>query len=119
MSFDDPYWNFPTITRNNYGQGTLTYEGTVLTDALQRAVVRDVLQRAGVASPDQDLPLAIRVRHGRNRQGKLLHYYFNFSGQMRSVSYRYGNGIDLLSQTAVRHGEILKLKPWDLAIIEE
>src|SRR5215467_8469027 len=29
-SFADRYWHFPAITRNQYGSGTLTYEGTVL-----------------------------------------------------------------------------------------
>src|SRR5581483_7552928 len=38
-SFVDPYWHFPAITRNKYGTGTLTYEGTYLTDQLQREVV--------------------------------------------------------------------------------
>jgi beta-galactosidase len=118
-SFDDPYWHFPAITRNKYGKGTLTYEGTFLADALQREVVRDVLKRAGLTSPDQDLPQAVRVRHGRNRQGKLLHYYLNFSGQEQLVSYPYGNGSDLLTGTSVKQGQTLELKPWDLAIVSE
>jgi beta-galactosidase len=118
-SFDDPYWHFPAITANNYGQGTLTYEGTVLTDSLQRALIRDVLQRAGLTGPDQDLPHAVRVRHGRSRQGRLLHYYLNYSGQEQSVSYAYGNGQDLFAQAPVRHGQTLRLKPWDLAIVQE
>jgi beta-galactosidase len=118
-SFDDPYWHFPAITRNNYGQGTLTYEAAFLTEALQRAVIRDVLQRAGITTPDETLPLAVRVRHGRNREGKLLHYYFNFSGQAQSVSYSYRSGTDLLSGSRVAHGQALKLNPWDVAIVEE
>jgi beta-galactosidase len=118
-SFDDRYWHFPAITRNHYGSGTLTYEGTFLSDALQRAIVRDVLQRAGLTGPDQDLPSVVKVRHGRNRQGKLLHYYLNFSGDKETVSYPYGDGSDLLSGTAVHHGEKLQLNPWDLAIVRE
>ena len=30
-SFDHPYWRFPAITRNSYGKGSLTYEGTLVT----------------------------------------------------------------------------------------
>lgn len=118
-SFDDRYWHFPAITRNRYGSGTLTYEGTFLADPLQRAVVRDVLQRAGLTGPDQDLPEVVKVRHGRNRQGKLLHYYLNFSGDKQMISYPYANGSDLLAGSAVRHGEKLQLNPWDLAIVRE
>jgi len=118
-SLDDPYWHFPAITRNRYGNGTLTYEGTFLTDSLQSKVIRDVLKRAGLTAADQNLPNVVKVRHGQNAQGKLLHYYLNFSGAEQSLSYPYGNGSDLLTNTSVREGETLKLKPWDLAIVAE
>lgn len=118
-SFEDPYWHFPAITRNAYGNGTLTYEGTVVTDALQREIIRDVLKRAGLTGPDQNLPGAVRVRHGRNAQGKLLHYYFNFSGQMQSISYPYGSGLDLLTNRTVESQQIFRLQPWGLAIVAE
>jgi beta-galactosidase len=118
-SFDDPYWHFPAITRNKYGDGTLTYEGTFLTDPLQREVIRDVLKRAGLTGPDQSLPGAVKVRHGRNTQGRMLHYYLNFSGVEQAVSYPYRDGADLLSSAAVKQGQELKLKCWDLAIVAE
>lgn len=118
-SFDDPYWHFPAITRNQYGSGALTYEGTYLTDALQREVIRDVLKRIGLIGPDQNLPSPIKVRHGRNQHGTLLHYYLNFSGEEHSFSYPYGNGSDLPANTFVRQGQTLKLRAWDLAIIAE
>jgi beta-galactosidase len=117
--FDHPYWKFPAVTRNRYGSGTLTYEGTVLTDALQREIIRDALKRAGLASPDQNLPEAVKVRHGRNAQGKPLHYFLNFSGAEQRVSYGYGAGSDLLSNSPVQRGGALTLKPWDLAIVVE
>ena len=118
-SFDDPYWHFPAITRNKYGSGALTYEGTFLTDTLQRGVIRDVLRQAGLTGPDQDVAGAIKVRNGRNRAGKLLHYYFNFSGEQQTVSYRHRDGSDLLTGVPLRQGQNLKLNPWDLAIISE
>ncbi|OLB86806.1 MAG: beta-galactosidase [Acidobacteria bacterium 13_2_20CM_2_57_6] len=118
-SFDDPYWHFPAIMRNQYGGGTLTYEGTFLTDTLQREVIREVLRRAGLTGPDQNLPGVVKVRHGRNAQGKLLHYYLNFSGEEQTFSYPYGNGSDLLTNASVRQGQAFNLKPWDLAIVAE
>ena len=118
-SFDDPYWHFPAIMRNQYGGGTLTYEGTFLTDTLQREVIREVLRRAGLTGPDQNLPGVVKVRHGRNAQGRLLHYYLNFSGEEQTFSYPYGNGSDLLTNASVRQGQAFNLKPWDLAIVAE
>ena len=118
-SFGDQYWKFPAITRNRYGNGVLTYEGTVVSDALQREIVREVLKRAGLTGPDQNLPATVKVRRGRNAQEKLLHYYLNFSGEEQSFSYPYGTGSDLLTNTSVRKGQHLNLKPWDLAIVAE
>jgi beta-galactosidase len=118
-SFDDPYWHFPAITRNRYGSGTLTYEATFVTDALQREMIRDLLKRAGLTGPDQSLPPEVKVRHGRNSQGKTLHYYLNFSGTMQSFAYPYSNGADLLTNNSITKGQTIKLSPWDLTIVCE
>jgi beta-galactosidase len=118
-SFDDPYWRFPAITRNQYGKGTLTYEGTFLTDALQREIIREVVKRAGLVGLDQNLPSVVRVRHGQNAQGKSLHYYLNFSAEEQTMVYPYGSGSDLLTGSSLAQGQSLKLKPWDLVIASE
>jgi beta-galactosidase len=118
-SFDDPYWHFPAITRNKYGSGTLTYEATYVTDTLQREIIRDLLKHAGLAGPDQSLPPVVKVRHGRNSQGKTLHYYLNFSGTKQSFAYPYSNGADLLTNSSINNGQTLTLNPWDLSIVCE
>jgi beta-galactosidase len=118
-SYDHPHWKFPAITRNTHGAGTLLYEGTVVTDELQREIVRDVLKRAGLSGPDQNLPAAVKVRHGRNADGKLLHFYLNFSSEDQAIAYPYGGGADLLTGLAVGQGQTLTLKAWDLAIVAE
>jgi beta-galactosidase len=117
--FDDPYWHFPAITRNKYGSGTLTYEGTFLSDVLQRTVIKDVLRRAGATNADEELPPAVRAKQGSNRHGKLLHYYFNYSGQEQTFRYSHDSGSDLFSGNSVTKGQMLHLPPWDLVIISE
>jgi beta-galactosidase len=81
--------------------------------------VRNVLKRAGLANANQDLPPAVKLRNGRNSAGKLLHYYFNFSGQQQLVTYSQGDGSDVLTGGSVKRGETFKLLPWDLLIVEE
>ena len=72
--YDHPFFGrWPAITENHYGSGTLLYEGTYLSDTLQKHVLLDVLKEATLAGPDQQLPAAVRVRHGVNRLGKRLH----------------------------------------------
>jgi beta-galactosidase len=118
--YDHPFYGrWPAITRNQFGSGTLTYEGTTLSEGLQKAVVLDVLRECGLTSSDQDLPGTVRVKHGVNGAGKKIHYYLNYSGNPANFTYAYATGRDLLTGQAVARGSSFNLSPWDLAILEE
>jgi beta-galactosidase len=118
--YDHPFFGrYPAITRNRFGKGTLTYEGTILSDKLQERIFLDSLKLAGVTGPDQALPGSVRVKHGVNRAGKTVHYYLNYSSSPQTLSYAYAAGYDLLKQTAVARSQQIVLEPWDLSIIEE
>lgn len=118
--YDHPFFaKYPAITRNSFGKGTLTYEGTVLSDKLQERVLLDVLGHAGLTGPDQNLPATVRVKHGQNRRGKTLHYYLNYSTDAQTCDYSYAAGTELLTQRAIEHGQKITLKPWDAAVVEE
>jgi beta-galactosidase len=118
--YDHPFFGkYPAIARNHFGAGTLTYEGSVLSQKLQEKVLLDVLKLAGLSGPDQQLPQPVRVKHGVNRKGKTIHYYLNYSSGTQTFVYSYGAGRDLLGQTAVAPSQSITLKPWDLAIVEE
>ena len=118
--YDHPFFEkYPAITRNHFGSGTLTYEGTVLSDTLQTKMLLDVLQMAGLTGPDQELPASVRVKHGTNRNGKVIHYYLNYSSGPQTFKYKYKSGTDLLTDLAVPSFQLVTLKPWDLVIIEE
>jgi beta-galactosidase len=115
--YDHPFFGkWPAITENEFGSGTLLYEGTYLSAKLQTAILRGSLEKAG---PDQQLPAAVHVQHGVNRLGKQIHYYFNYSGAEVKVSYAYGAGTNLIDGNAVAKAQELTLEPWDLAIVEE
>jgi beta-galactosidase len=118
--YDHPFFGkWPAITENEFGSGTLLYEGTYLSDKMQSAVLKGELNKAGLTSPDQQLPAAVHVQHGVNRLGKRLHYYFNYSSAEVKVPYTFASGTNLLEGRFVTQGAQLTLAPWDLAIIEE
>ena len=118
--YDHPFFGkYPAITENRFGNGMVTYEGTVLSDALQQKVLERVVGQAQLGEADRKLPAAIRVRHGVNRAGKTVHYYFNFSARSGSVQYPYADGLELLSNRAVASGAEIPLEPWGVAIIEQ
>jgi len=118
--YDHPFFGkWPAITENNFGSGTLLYEGTYLSDALQTAILKSQLAKIGLVNADEQLPAAVHAQHGTNRLGKRVHYYFNYSGAEAKIRYTYGAGTNLLDGKAVGAQAELTIAPWDLAIIEE
>jgi beta-galactosidase len=119
-TYDHPFFGrWPAITTNNFGSGTLVYEGTVLTDNLQQAIVLDALRSVGLTSSDQRLPPTVRVKHGLSHDGHNLHYYLNYSSSPAEVTYTHTLGTDLLSGQQLAQGQHTTLAPWDLVIVKE
>jgi len=118
--YDHPFFGqYPAITRNRFGSGTLTYEGTALSDSLQSKVLLDVLQLTGLIGPDQVLPAAVHVKHGVNRNGKAIHYFMNYSSDPQTFKYTHRPGRELLMDAVIAPSQSITLKPWDLVIVEE
>jgi beta-galactosidase len=118
--YDHPFFGkYPAITRNAFGKGTVTFEGTVLSDGLQGKVLLDVLKLAGLTGPDQQLPEKVTVKHGTGNSGRRIHYYFNYSGAELRFTYPYAAGTDLLTGKAIGGSAPVSLAPWDLVIVEE
>lgn len=118
--YDHPFFGrWPAITENEFGKGTLLYEGTFLSNGLQTAVLKETLSKIGLLGEDQKAPAEVHVEHGVNRLGKRLHYYFNYSAKTIEVSYPYAEGMNLLGGKTVAKSGTMTLAPWDLAIVEE
>ena len=118
--YDHPFFGkYPAITENRFGKGTVTYEGTVLSDGLQQKLLERVLEQAQLLGPDQKLPAGVRVKHGIGHTGKAFHYYFNFSAATQRVAYAYAAGTELLSNRPAAKGGTLALDPWGVAIVQE
>jgi beta-galactosidase len=118
--YEHPFFGrWPAVTTNSFGSGTLTYEGTVLSDKLQQAIVLNALHDAGLAGPDQQLPSVVRVKNGIGQDGRKLHYYLNYSNSPTTVAYSYAAGTDLLTGQALAQGQQTTIEPWDLIIVKE
>ncbi len=118
--YDHPFFGqYPAITRNRFGTGTLTYQGTHLSAELQKQVLLDVAKMAGITCADQQLPPPVQVKHGAAGSGRPMHYYLNYSGVTQNIQYPYGAGVDLLTGKAIAPHQEVSLAPWDLIIVEE
>lgn len=117
--YDHPFFGkYPAITRNEYGKGTVTYEGTVFSDKLQERVIADILKRAGLYGPDQVLPGSVRYKAGIGNGGKPIRYYLNYSDQVRTFTYPHEYGTELLTQKPIAKLQTLTL-PRGVVIVEE
>ena len=118
--YDHPFFGqWAAVTRNRFGKGMLTYEGTFLSDTLQQKLVADELKLASLNSSDQQLPGTVRVRHGVNALGRTVHYYFNYSSAPVKLTYGYSAAVDLLSHRSLAHGGTFGLPGWGVVIAEE
>ena len=118
--YEHPFFGkYPAITRNEFGKGTVTYEGSFLSDALQQKVVRFVLEQARVDLGDATLPRPVRARQAVGRDGKPVRFFLNFSAEPQTFRYGHRAGTELLGGKPVASGQQLTLGPWDLAVVRE
>jgi len=118
--YDHPSWSkYAAITQNQYGKGTVTYIGTVLSGTLMEKVIYNVLEKANLLNDDQKLYFPLIIKHGTNQYGKTIHYIFNYSGDVKSFDYSYGTGTDLLNHISIKSQSTVQLKAWDVLIVEE
>jgi beta-galactosidase len=118
--YDHPFLGrYPAVTRNRFGKGSLTYEGTLLSDALQDKIVAEAVKGAGVPLSDSALPASVKAKHAILAGGAPVHAFFNFSGRAQTLVYEYPGGVDILSGRPVAKSERITLPPWDLVIIRE
>lgn len=118
--YDHPYFKeYPAITINNFGKGTLLYEGCLVSDAIQEKIILQEIERANLKTPDQNLHWPLITKSGTNNAGKTIRYYYNYSSAPISFKYLYPGGTELISGKKVANSETLLIAPWDVLIIEE
>ena len=118
--YDHQYFGkYPAITINNFGKGTLLYEGTLVSDLIQEKLILQEMERAGIKTVDQDLHWPLVTKSGVNDAGKNVHYYYNYTSQKSNLVYPHKAGNELTSGKSVASGATLEIGPWDVLIIEE
>ena len=117
-TYEHAMWKeYAAITENSYGEGMGYYIGCMTDcDTLQR-VLKRVLKKAKVDIPEIQFPVI--VRKGVNKDGKIIKYYLNYSGETTEAAYRGKKGIELLTKKKVEENDTIVLAPWGVDIIEE
>ena len=118
--YDHPVWGkYAAITQNNYGKGLATYIGCMTSDAITGEIMGNAVKEAGLWGADQELKFPLIVKSGINQQGKVIHYYFNYSALPASFTYPHQKGIELLSGSTALSSAKIEIAPWGIKIIKE
>ena len=97
----------------------MLYEGTLVSDEIQEAIVMKSLIRAGVENKNQDLHWPLVVKSSVNEEGKPVHFYYNYSSESQKMIYPYKAGLELLNNKKIGSEDELNLPPWEVLIVEE
>ena len=89
-----------------------------MSDEIQSAIVSRKATEIGLIKSD-NIGYPIVIRQGINEQGKTIRYYLNYSDKELSVKYNSQSGTSLLDNRTLKKNDLVTLKPWDVAIIEE
>jgi beta-galactosidase len=118
--YDHPVWGkYAAITENAYGKGLATYIGCITSSAVTEKILADVVKKAGLWGIDQQLYFPLITKSGVNRNGKMIHYYFNYSPSPVTFAYPYRNGKELLSDEIMVNNKQVNLPAWGVNIVEE
>ena len=118
--YDHPYFSeYPAITINQHGEGTLLYEATLLSDQIQEKIIEKAVKSAGIENPDHQFEWPLIAKSGVNEEGNAIHMYYNYSSNPIDFAYPHAKGTELVSEVSVNNGESLTISPWDVIIVEE
>ena len=118
--YDDPFFGkYPAITENRFGKGSLTYEGCLVSDEIQSAIITRKAVETGLTGKENRIVYPIVIRYGTNDQDKTIRYYLNYSGKNASVVYNSSKGINLFSNATIKKGDKIVIDPWGVVIVEE
>ncbi len=118
--YEHKYWGaYAAITRNKYGDGSAYYVGCFTEKTFLKEIYEQAAKDAGISREIDKLQWPLTVRSGRNQEGSLLHYIFNYSEQEHTITCPYKKAVDLLSETEYQRGEKIQIQDWDLVILEE
>lgn len=115
--YGHPYWGkYAAVTRNSYGRGSAIYIGCMTSAAIINRILKGAVQEAGLWGMDQELSFPVIVKTGINAAGRLIRYYFNYSGHPVSVRYPHDSCKELLEDRLVFQGQTLEIEPWGVRI---
>ena len=117
--YDHKHWEkYAAITQNQFGKGTMTYVGTLVSDEILDKIVANVGEKAGLKTSAQKLVFPLIVKSGTNQDGNIIHYIFNFSDEPQVFNYPSRQGVNVITGESVKSNDKITLEAWGVIIVE-
>ena len=116
--YEHKYWgNYSGITRHNYGNGVAYYIGCY-TD---KSVLKDIYKKAfaDASIPVSELTWPVTIKNAISADNTQLHFILHYSSEEREFTCPYESAADLISEITYQKGDAIRLKDWDVLILEE
>ena len=118
--YKHPHWNqYAAVTYNNFGKGWAIYIAYLPSAKVMGKILARAVQEAGCWGEDQELAFPLITKSGKNEAGKLVHYYFNYSGANQTLRYPYPAGTELISGEEIGSKRNITLPGWGFVVVEE
>lgn len=115
--YEHKYWGaYAGITRHQYGAGCAYYVGCYTDKDILKEVYKMAAEDAKIPMPELKWP--VTVRSGTVR-GRMIHYILHYSEEDRTISCPFSAVKDILSGKEYQAGDEIRLKDWDVLILEE
>lgn len=118
LRYQHPAWGeYAAATEADYGKGRALYVGFLPHKSLIQQLFDTLTDGLSLRSRTSIHRYPLVARTMRNRDGKYIHFLFNYSADNQEAIAETA-GTELLSGKTVACGEPLRLKGWDFSIIE-
>ena len=118
-SYDHHVWKtYAAITHSAYGKGSATYIGCCPTKAVYEELWKYLFNQYNLFDDDFGLVFPIVHRKAVNEEGKAIHFLINYSSEDQYIESPFESSLELISGEIINKGQEIKLKAWDLVILE-
>ena len=121
--YEHKYWSaYAGITRHEYGRGCAYYAGCYTDKEILKEVYKKAAADAKIAVPAFSWPVIMRsgvIPSTSDGADRRLHYILHYSEEEREIPCPFTAARDILSGREYRAGGNIRLRDWDVLILEE
>lgn len=120
LKYDHDNWGqYLAAAKNTYGKGKAYYFGCMFDKKALKILLREILTDACVNHNEGSKGFPVIIKQGMNTYGKRIYFLLNYSAEEQSAVCPSGMHRELISGQYVKTGEIIKLAPWGLKVLEK